>query len=237
MDSVNSSDDTPGISTYSFKETETPVLVAEKGINPHSMQSTLHNFDSVPNIFSQLHEFKFDQQDKSSNNKATVSMNLQKYTDGNVLCTSVISNLQNVLNLSNVAASPFGKDDKTDKMKILSDDSDETRNVEDNNLKISNTDGENNAIYQCVSKKLKIDSNMSARDSIPVNEYKKLYIADKSRDIEVINDQYKENLTELFFLQNGGNLMDYYSWKKRPNTLLACYLLSERLEIEDEVKI
>ena len=48
-----------------------------------------------------------------------------------------------------------------------------------------------------------------------------------------LHDAYQEDLTELFFLQNGGNLMDYFSWKKRPNTLLACYLRSE--SIDDDI--
>lgn len=49
-----------------------------------------------------------------------------------------------------------------------------------------------------------------------------------------LRELYPELLTELFFLQNGGNLMDYFSWKKRPNTLLACYLRSEQLDSEEE---
>lgn len=59
---------------------------------------------------------------------------------------------------------------------------------------------------------------------------RQLYCADRWNDIRCLNAGYIEHVTELFFLQNGGNLMDYLSWRKRPNKLLACYLNSECLD-------
>lgn len=55
-------------------------------------------------------------------------------------------------------------------------------------------------------------------------------ITKKINQLKIIKSEHQECLTELFFLQNGGNIMDYYTWKKRPNDLLACYLESEKLD-------
>lgn len=42
---------------------------------------------------------------------------------------------------------------------------------------------------------------------------------------------YMERLTESFFLQRGGNMMDYISWKKKtPNETLDAYLTKHKLE-------
>ncbi|XP_071849839.1 helicase domino-like isoform X3 [Apostichopus japonicus] len=46
-----------------------------------------------------------------------------------------------------------------------------------------------------------------------------------------INAAYMERLTESFFLQRGGNMMDYLAWKKKvPNATLESYLTKHKLE-------
>ena len=59
--------------------------------------------------------------------------------------------------------------------------------------------------------------------------WERLYAAERRRALETQRGAYRELVTELFFLQNGGNLSDYEVWRRRPNTLLACYLRSEAL--------
>ncbi|KAJ8043053.1 Helicase domino [Holothuria leucospilota] len=46
-----------------------------------------------------------------------------------------------------------------------------------------------------------------------------------------LNAAYIERLTECFFLQRGGNMMDYLAWKKKvPNVTLENYLAKHKLE-------
>jgi hypothetical protein len=49
-----------------------------------------------------------------------------------------------------------------------------------------------------------------------------------------LKENYFDHLTECFFLQNGGGLMDYYSWRKRPTPQLVHFLKSGRLDSDDE---
>jgi len=48
-----------------------------------------------------------------------------------------------------------------------------------------------------------------------------------------IKEVYRDNLTELFYLQNGLNFMDSLNLKKRPNIHLKHYLRSMRLDESD----
>lgn len=41
---------------------------------------------------------------------------------------------------------------------------------------------------------------------------------------------FQESLQQLFFIQSGGNMVDYPSWKLRPTTHLMSYLASHRLD-------
>lgn len=49
-----------------------------------------------------------------------------------------------------------------------------------------------------------------------------------------VKESYFDNLTECFFLQNGGGMMDYYAWRKRPTPQLVHFLKSGRLDSDDE---
>lgn len=47
--------------------------------------------------------------------------------------------------------------------------------------------------------------------------------------------RYAEHASELFFLQAGGNMMDYHTWRKRPSTpQFLHFLRSHRLDPEDD---
>ncbi|PNF36884.1 hypothetical protein B7P43_G08882 [Cryptotermes secundus] len=48
-------------------------------------------------------------------------------------------------------------------------------------------------------------------------------------------ERYAEHASELFFLQAGGNMMDYHTWRKRPSTpQFLHFLRSHRLDPEDD---
>uniref|UniRef100_A0A224YXM9 E1A-binding protein p400 n=1 Tax=Rhipicephalus zambeziensis TaxID=60191 RepID=A0A224YXM9_9ACAR len=54
------------------------------------------------------------------------------------------------------------------------------------------------------------------------------------RELRRNKERYVEHLTELFFLQNGGNMMDYFAWKRRPTPQLLALLRAHALDSEDE---
>ena len=56
----------------------------------------------------------------------------------------------------------------------------------------------------------------------------------KRKEMCRLKDAYKEHLTELFFLQNGGNAIDYFMWKKRPSPQLLHFLKSGNLDNDEE---
>ncbi|XP_064459250.1 helicase domino-like isoform X2 [Ornithodoros turicata] len=47
-------------------------------------------------------------------------------------------------------------------------------------------------------------------------------------------ERYVEHLAELYFLQNGGNMMDFMAWKRRPSPQLVALLRANALDSEDE---
>ena len=53
--------------------------------------------------------------------------------------------------------------------------------------------------------------------------------------MESLRVDYRDMLQELFFLQNGGNLVDYHGWRKRPNPQLLTFLNASRLDNEMSV--
>ena len=54
------------------------------------------------------------------------------------------------------------------------------------------------------------------------------------QEMTALKCSYIDHLSELFFLQNNGNLMDYMSWKKRPNPQLANFLKTSQLDSDDD---
>jgi E1A-binding protein p400 len=81
-------------------------------------------------------------------------------------------------------------------------------------------------------KKIKLDEVPPATPEIA--NYRKLILEHKHGDLSEIKENYTEHLTELFFLQNGGNLMDYHQWKKRSPAQLNQFLRSGALDSDDE---
>ncbi|KAK0055030.1 helicase domino [Biomphalaria pfeifferi] len=53
-------------------------------------------------------------------------------------------------------------------------------------------------------------------------------------DIQV---RYKEYLTELFYLQGGGNITEFHVWKKRPTQPLLSFLKDSKLDSDDDEEL
>lgn len=205
-----------------------------QGEDQSPLSPSLHHSDSIPNIFSQINEYAR----LESLTKKTCSSqgSTQKSVEGSTIRNSVISNLQHALNLSNISS--------------RSECIQGTASVTDSNcwhkpqLRLTDRDHENNQIMSDGGLNLSI---MSDDSEVPVKKpklspqgavsemghYSYLYQNSRLRDMRAYQESHREHLTELFFLQNGGNLMDYFSWKRRPNNLLACYLFSEKLDNEE----
>ena len=82
-------------------------------------------------------------------------------------------------------------------------------------------------------KKIKLEQRPPATEEIA--HYRKLICDEKLREMTRIKETYHDHLTELFFLQNGGNLMDYFVWMKKPPSLhLQNMLKSGRLDSDEE---
>lgn len=63
-----------------------------------------------------------------------------------------------------------------------------------------------------------------------------LYINSRENELLELRSSYQEHLMELFFLENGGNLMDYIAWSKRPNIHLSNLLQSASLDSTDDTR-
>ena len=67
-----------------------------------------------------------------------------------------------------------------------------------------------------------------------VANYRKQLVELKHKQMKELKAEYFENLTEMFFLQSGQNLMDYHTWKKRPTPQLVNFLKSGKLDSDEE---
>lgn len=205
-----------------------------QGEDESPLSPSLHHSDSIPNIFSQINEYA--RLESLTIKTCSSQGSTQKSVEGSTIHNSVISNLQHALNLSNISS--------------RSECIQGTASFADSNcwhkpqLRLTDRDHENNQIMSDGGLNLSI---MSDDSEVPVKKpklssqgavsemghYSYLYQNSRLRDMRAYQESHREHLTELFFLQNGGNLMDYFSWKRRPNNLLACYLFSEKLDNEE----
>ncbi|CAH1801795.1 unnamed protein product, partial [Owenia fusiformis] len=81
-------------------------------------------------------------------------------------------------------------------------------------------------------KRIKLEHIPPPNDHIA--NFRKIFGEKKLNELSELKENYIENLTELFFLQNGGNYMDYIAWKKRPTPQLIAFLKSGQLDGDDE---
>ena len=73
--------------------------------------------------------------------------------------------------------------------------------------------------------------------SAEIGELRRQVLSERLANVKKLKETYNDKLTELFFLQNGGNMMDFQVWKKRSNQQLFVYLSSQRLDDEEEKTI
>ena len=69
-----------------------------------------------------------------------------------------------------------------------------------------------------------VDIEMSSGTESKVTDEFEEDILSIQHEILSLNTDYVENLTELFFLENQGCLMDYFAWKKKATHQLKQYL-------------
>ena len=69
-------------------------------------------------------------------------------------------------------------------------------------------------------KRIKLDPsyNLSLPLSTPLS-YRLSYVKSRENELTELRSSYQEHITELFFLQKSGNLMDYVAWTKRPTSI------------------
>ncbi|XP_076755404.1 domino helicase isoform X7 [Xylocopa sonorina] len=85
-------------------------------------------------------------------------------------------------------------------------------------------------------KKLKLTDStekptMIADDAM---SYRRRIMEHKMKRMRAIREKYAENASELFFLHNGGNMMDFQSWRKRPSPQYLHFLRQHRLDPDDD---
>lgn len=81
-------------------------------------------------------------------------------------------------------------------------------------------------------KKLKLEEKPPATSEI--DHQRKVICDHVHKEMLQIKENYIEHLSELFFLQNGNNMIDYMSWKKRPTPQLVAFLKSSNLDSDEE---
>ncbi|XP_013379688.1 helicase SRCAP [Lingula anatina] len=81
-------------------------------------------------------------------------------------------------------------------------------------------------------KKIKLEEQPPATEEIGL--LRKQICDTMLTDMKKIKDIYTENLTELFFLQSGGNYVDFHAWLKKPSPQLTYFLNSDKLDSDDE---
>jgi len=90
-------------------------------------------------------------------------------------------------------------------------------------------------VQACKRIKLEPPYDVSSLSTSPLF-YRTLYINSREHELLELRSSYQDHITELFFLENGGNLMDYIAWSKRPNIHLSRLLQSASLDNADETK-
>lgn len=76
------------------------------------------------------------------------------------------------------------------------------------------------------------EKSLTAEDT---TGYKAKIIERKMKRMRALREKYTENVSELFFLHAGGNMMDFHNWRKRPPTPQYLHFLRQhRLDPDDD---
>lgn len=74
---------------------------------------------------------------------------------------------------------------------------------------------------------------MAASGETSKPELQRLVLEHVLQRMGKVRDDYNVQLQELFFLQTGGNMMEFLSWKRRPNKHLEEFMAQNRLDEDD----
>ena len=85
--------------------------------------------------------------------------------------------------------------------------------------------GRNHSVTNRGDKSAGLSSDLSETAKL-----RQLVIGYYNGEIEPLKANFREKLQELYFLQTGGNMMDFLIWKKRPSSQFLQFLNSNRLD-------
>ncbi|KAK3749017.1 hypothetical protein RRG08_056924 [Elysia crispata] len=81
-------------------------------------------------------------------------------------------------------------------------------------------------------KKIKLEAKPAPNKE--TENCRQLVCSHKRNRMREIKKRYRNHLTELFYIQGGGNMTEFNSWKKRPSQPLLNFLEGSKLDSEDE---
>ncbi|RUS85638.1 hypothetical protein EGW08_006584, partial [Elysia chlorotica] len=81
-------------------------------------------------------------------------------------------------------------------------------------------------------KKIKLEAKPASNKE--TENCRQLVCSHKRNRMREIKRKYRNHLTELFYIQGGGNMTEFNSWKKRPSQPLLNFLEGSKLDSEDE---
>ena len=79
-------------------------------------------------------------------------------------------------------------------------------------------------------KKIKLESKPAP--SKEVANYRRLSVKLRRKRTKKIKNKYKGHLTELWFLQNGGNLVEFGAWKRAPPPEYFAFMRGENKKFQ-----
>uniref|UniRef100_T1JC71 Helicase domino n=1 Tax=Strigamia maritima TaxID=126957 RepID=T1JC71_STRMM len=82
------------------------------------------------------------------------------------------------------------------------------------------------------TKRIKLDAKPP--DSEEIGQLRKMICAEWQSQLGSFKKKYENEVTELFFLENGGNMMDFTAWMKRPTLQLVAYLKNNCLQSDND---
>jgi len=193
------------------------------------LHSPSRSLSDQSNIFVQMNQFsKLESPSRNELSLSAATVASPTRAHGSVSTSAIsISSLRSVLSL------PMNVRQSTSTTKVDLADGKHGASATDDNKNCIPASPENIGIDYAddtVEVPAKRRNLSELNDNDVCDRYKQKYCMDRMSTLRLLHGSYQDDLTELFFLQNGGNLMDYFSWKKRPNTLLACYLRSESID-------
>ncbi|XP_035827815.1 helicase domino isoform X2 [Aplysia californica] len=81
-------------------------------------------------------------------------------------------------------------------------------------------------------KKIKLEEKPAPNKEI--ENLRKSVISHKRQKMKMVKSRYRGHLTELFYLQGGGNMIEFNTWKKRPSQPLLNFLEGSKLDSDDD---